>query len=109
MKKVILSDGTTITNCTDSTTSNEIYALRETYEQAGAVRDLFTEENAKTITVKDENDITVTVGADLVLISGGELIENPDGIVCCVKTRVKSNMEKMQDEIAELQEIVIEG
>lgn len=108
MKKVILANGTEITNCTDSTTSNEIYVLRDTYALAGAVRDLFTAENAKTIVVKDENDVTITVGADLVLIDGAELSSAVGGVICAIKTRVKSEVEKMQDEIAELQELVIE-
>lgn len=109
MKKVVLKDGTVIENCTDSTTSNEIYALRKSYEEAGAVRDCFTSENSKTITVKSENDEVITVGADLVLLDGCSINPTEGGYVCAIKTRVKSEMEKMKDEIAELQEIVIEG
>lgn len=109
MKKIILADGTIIQNCTDSTTSNEIYALRNTYGEAGAVRDSFTAENSTTITVENENDEIETVGADLILLDGATLTKTDDGFVCQIRTRVKTEVEKMQDQIAELQEVIIEG
>lgn len=109
MKKVILADGTIIDNCTDSTTSNEIYALRSSYETAGAVRDLFTTTNSKTIEVQDEEGKIVTKGADLVLLDGCTITTTDDGYVCQIRTRIKTETEIMQDQIAELQEAVIEG
>ena len=109
MKKIILADSTIITNCTDSTTSNEIYALRSTYGEAGAVRDLFTAENSKVITVTDENDTVITKGTNLVLLDGATITPADDGYVCQIKTRVKTETEIMKDEIAELQEAIIEG
>ena len=107
MKKVILKDGTQINNCTDSTTTNEIYALRESYEQAGAVRDLFTAENASVIEVQDSEGEVITRNANLVLIDGATINPSDDGFVCVIKTRVKTETEIMKDEIAELQEAVI--
>lgn len=108
MRKVILADGTLIPNCTDSTTSNEIFALRNTYEEAGAVRDLFTPDNSLRIEVKNENDETVVLGTDLILLEGATLSSTGTGVICTITTRVKTELEKMQDEISELQEVIIE-
>lgn len=109
MKKVILTDGTIINNCTDSTTSNEIYALKDSYGDAGAVRDLFTTKNSSTIVVKDENDDIVAKGINLVLMNGATIIPENDKFICIIKTRIKTETEIMKDEIAELQEVVIGG
>ena len=111
MRKVKLADGRVIANCTNSTTTTEIYILRENYGDAGAMRDSFTPENSKNIVVYDENDEEITSGVDLILNPGCELIDSTeeDGIICKVTTRVKTDIEKMQDEIVELQEVIIEG
>lgn len=108
MKKVILADGTVIENCTDSTTTNEICALRANYAEAGAVRDSFNADNAVAIEVQDESGQVIIKAGDLVLLDGATLEKQNDGVVCKVQTRVKSDVEKMQDEIAELQEAIIE-
>ena len=104
---VILADGTKIENCTNSTTSNSVFAVRNSYSAAGAVRDQFTAENAKVITVYDDEDQETTSGADLVLIPGCKITEDGENFVCEIDTRVKTNEEKMQDEIAELQEAIL--
>ena len=110
MLKVILADGTVIENCTESTTANEIFVLRDTYEAAAAVRDLFTNENTKIIKVQDSDGQIISVNVDLILIEGARLIEEKErGIICVITTRFKTEMEKMQDQIAELQEVIIEG
>lgn len=109
MRKVILADKTVIPNCTDNTTSTEILAVRPTYGEAGAVRDLFTPENSIRIEVKNEDDETVVLNSDLVLLEGADLNETENGVICRVRTRVKTELELMHDEIAELQEVVIEG
>lgn len=109
MKYVILADNTRIDNCNDSTTSNSVFAIRDNYGDAGDVRDLFTAENATVIKVFNENDEEVTKGVDLVLLPGVKLTESEDGkIICEIDTRIKTEMEKIQDEIAELQEAIIE-
>lgn len=109
MKKVILADGTIISNCTDSTTTNEIYVLRESYGDAGAVRDLFNQTNASLIKVEDENGDLLTKNANLVLLEDVSISPVDGGYVCLIKTRVKTEMEIMKDEIAELQEAIIIG
>lgn len=107
MKTVKLLGGITIENCSDSTTSNAIYAERGSYGEAGAVRDLFTSENSDVVKVYQNGEV-VDTGADLVLLPGCS-ITNPseDVFVCEVTLRTKSDTEKMQEEIAELQEAVI--
>lgn len=107
MKYVILADSTRIDNCTDSTTSNEIFAVRNSYEEAGAVRDLFTDENSTVIYVYDSNDQLVTKGSNLVLISGASITEQNGKFICAITTRVKTEMETIKDEITELQEAIL--
>lgn len=107
MKKVVLKDGTEIFNCLDSTTSNEIVFARTTYAEAGAVFDLVNDVNASSIQVFDEEDKLITKGADLILLHNFTLDKKDDDIIGTFKTRVKTSMEKMQDEIVELQEAVI--
>lgn len=108
MKYVILTDGTQIDNCTDSTTSQNIVVLRDTYALAGAVRDLFTDDNTSVIEVYEEDGTTSVIGSNLVLVSGCTISETTDGYTCVITLRGKTNEEKMQEEIAELQEIVLE-
>ncbi len=107
MKYVILRDRTRIDNCNDSTTSNSIFAVRDSYEAAGAVRDLFNPENSSVIRVYNEDGTESVVGSDLVLQAGCRITEDGDKFVCEITTRVKTAEEKMQDEIAELQEVVL--
>ena len=107
MKYVVLADGTRIDNCNDSTTPNEIYVIRETYGEAAAVRDLFTAENASVIRVYNSNDILDSVGSDLVLEDRANLFPSVEGIICNIIVRAKTNEEKMQDEIRELQDVVL--
>lgn len=107
MKYVILADGTRIDNCNDSTTVNSIFAVRDSYGNAAAVRDLFSSANAKNITVYDEEDKVVTSGADLVLVDGVSVAPGNSGFVAEITTRVKSHDEIIEDQIAELQEAVL--
>lgn len=107
MRKVVLKDNTKITNCTDSTTTNEIIVLRDTYAEAGAILDTVTPESASVIKVYDEKNELVAEGADLVLIDGGKLDKVENGVTVTFTTRVKTQTEKMQDEIEELQEAII--
>ena len=103
MKYVLLSDGTRIDDCTDSTTSNSIFAVRGTYEAAGAVRDLFTSENSTEISVYDvSTDEKVVEGIDLILVDGCEIHVDGDDIVCEITTRTKTTEEKLLDEIDKL-------
>lgn len=107
MKYVILADGTRIDNCNDSTTSNSIFAVRSSYEEAGAVRDLFTAENSTVIKVYNDKDEEQVIGADLILLDGAKLTVNGEDVICEITTRVKTEMEKVHDEITELQDAVI--
>ena len=115
MRYVLLADGTKIENCNDSTTSNSIFAVRDTYEDAGAVRDLFTEENAVVIRVfapaekEGEEDVEMVVGSNLVLLDGAKLTKNADGkFVCEINTRVKTENELLNDRISDLEDIVVD-
>ena len=114
MYYVVLADGTRIDNCSGSTTSNYICAIRDNYADAGAVRDLITPENAAVIRVyrvdsdkEGSEPVEITVGADLVLIPGADLVEVMDKVECRITTRVKTDVEKLQDEVSELQDVVI--
>lgn len=109
MKKVILADGTVINRCTDSTTANSIFALRDTFAEAAAVRDLFNKENSKVIRIETEAGEEVTTGSNLVLLPDCILAEVPDGVQAEIKTRYKTEIELLQDEVTELQEVVIGG
>jgi len=107
MKKVVLKDGTEILNCLDSTTSNEVIFIRPTYEEAGAVLNSVTPENAAIIKVYSDNETLLTQGTDLILLPNYILSQESDGVIASFRTRVKTAIEKMQDEIVELQEAVI--
>lgn len=110
MKLVVLTDGTRIENCADGTSANTIMAVRDSYGNAGAVRDLFTAENSKVIKVYNvvgEEETLESTASDRVLIAGATISENGDEFICTINTRVKSETEKMQDEIAELQEAIL--
>lgn len=109
MKLVVLTDGTRIENCADGTSANTIMAVRDSYGNAGAVRDLFTAENSKVIKVYDvgEEETLESTAPDRVLIAGATISENGGNFICTINTRVKSDTEKMQDEIAELQEAIL--
>lgn len=109
MYYVILADGTRIDNCTETTTSNEIYAVRDSFAAAAAVMDLFTKDNCKTVQVFNENNELVTMGSDLSLNPGMDIHHEEDApdYIACVTLRNKSEMEVLQDQIAELQDAVI--
>lgn len=110
MKLVVLKDGTRIENCADGTTANTIMAIRDSYGNAGAVRDLFNADNTKVLKIYDvteEGEEFVTTSANRVLVGGTTITEGEDGFVCAINTREKSITEKMQDEIAELQEAIL--
>lgn len=109
MKKVVLKDGTEIVNCTDSTTSNEIYALRSTFAEAGAVLDKVTPENASCVKVYDADGNLITEGSDLVFVDRFSIRKVDNGVEVAFFTRVKTEMEVVHDEISELQEVVLEG
>ena len=107
MKYVILADNTRINGCTDSTTSNAIYAERDSYEQAGAVRDLFTAENAAVIRVFNSDDTEAVAGANLVLLDGCKISAVSGKYVVEINTRYKTDTEVLTEEVAELQEAVL--
>lgn len=109
MYYVLLADGTRIDNCTENTTSNEIYAVRDSFAAAAAVMDLFTKENCRTVQVFNERDELVTMGTDLSLNPGMDIHHEEDApdYIACVTLRNKSEMEVLQDQIAELQDAVI--
>lgn len=107
MKYVILADGTRIDNCSDSTTSNEIFAIRNSFANAGAVRDFITEENVAVVTVYNDKNEKVAEGSDLVIDGNTSLYGEEENITCQIRTRMKTNEEKMQDQIAELQKAIL--
>lgn len=109
MKYVILADGTRIDNCNDSTTSNSIFAVRDSYAAAGLVRDNFNSENSSVVRVFNSDDTEDTVGSDLVLLPGCIITEDGANFVCQITLRAKTDNEKMQDEIAELQEAILDA
>ena len=108
MKYVVLADGTRIENCSDSTTSTSIFPIRSSYGEAAAVRDTITALNGKNVRVYDENNQMTTSGADLVLIEGVSVhFSDGVGYVAEISLRNKTRDERIDDQIAELQEAVI--
>ena len=55
MKTVILADDTRIENLSDSSSVSSILAIRSNYGEAGAVRDLFTDENTESFKLIDKD------------------------------------------------------
>ena len=108
MKIVVLTDGTRIEGCSDSTTVNSVLAVRETYEAAGAVRDLFTDENSGAIRILNSDGTEYTTGSGLKLLDDAALRATVDGVICEISLRNKTEIEILQDQIAELQEAIIE-
>ena len=105
--KVVLKDGTTITGCTDSTSCNGVYIKRNNFANAGVELDKINSENVKEIKVYNDEDELIDSAVDLVF--SGYFIDSyeENGVVVVFTTRAKTNEEKMQDEIAELQEAII--
>lgn len=108
MYKVVLSDGTVINNCLEGTTSDHIVAYGSTNAEAAAAADLITSENSDAITVLDENDKIVVSAGDLVLLPGATLSESGEGFTCTISLRHKTHDELVDEQIAELQEVVID-
>ena len=109
MYKVILLDGTEITNCIDGTTSDCIKHSGATFAEAAEVMDLVTAENTQAIRVEDEEGNVVASAGDLVLLSGGTMSKEGSYCVCTITLRHKTETEIMKEEIAELQDVVLEG
>lgn len=105
---ILLSDNTRVDNCLEGTTSDYIIHGGETHEQAASILDVLTPENTTMIQVFNDNDERVAFASDLILLPGGTIEDRGNSKVCIVKLRHKTAFEKMQDEITELQEVVIE-
>lgn len=110
MRYIILADGTTIDNCRDDTTFNDIYVVRDSYEDAAAVRNIFTKENSTVIRIYDNEDHEIGHSADLVLNDGCDIFENYDktGFICHIRTRYKDILDTILEQISELQDVVLE-
>ena len=108
MRTVILADDTRIENCSDSTSVNSVVAVRGTYSEAGAIRDLFTEENSSIIRIEDHEGNLVASSGSLVLLPGVSIRDTAGGVIVEVNLRNKTELEIMQDQITELQEAIIE-
>lgn len=103
-----LTDGTIINNCAEGTTSDTIIHTGETYADAVSILNDMTEDNSSSIRVYNENDEEVASGGNLVLNDTATVGTEDGAKVCVVTLRHKTNEEIMQDEIAELQEAIIE-
>lgn len=108
MKYIKLADNTIIAGCSDSTTAYEIEIVRDTYEAAGIEADKINDFNISAISVYNELDELTTKGINLIL-SSISINECDDYAIAHIRTRNKTQTETMQEEIAELQEAVIEG
>lgn len=106
---VILNDGTRITNCADGTTSDHIVHKGATYAEAAQLMDVITPEKAVSVRVFTDEDVETTFGGNLVLLAGGTMADAGDYKTCTVNLRHKTETEIMKDEIAELQDIILEG
>ena len=105
---LLLKDNTRINNVSPSSSPTEIVIIRDSYETAGAVRDLFNLSNSSVIRLYNENGTKADSAADLILLGGCELIVSQEGVLCKVSLRYKTTDEKLQDEIVELQDAIID-
>lgn len=105
----LLKDNTKIENVSGSSSIYSIVAIRPTYGEAGAVRDLFTDENTSVIRLYNDDDTEVASGAGCILLDGASLTPTAGGVLCEIHLRAKTEMELMHDEITELQDVVLES
>lgn len=110
MKYIILADGTRIENLRDDTTVNHIFAVRNSYEEAAAVRKLFTKENSEVIRIYFDEEHEVNHGAGLILLDGCSIIEDKSEnvFVCQIETRNKDMLDIIQDQLSEIQDVILE-
>jgi len=106
---VILNDGTRINNCVPGTTSDCIIHSGETYAAAAEIMDVITSENAISVRVYEDNNTESAYSGNLVLLPGGTMADAGEYKTCTVSLRHKTDIEIMKDEIAELQDVVIDG
>ena len=107
MKSVKLADGTILNNCQSMSSATEIFVLRDTYEEAGAIADSITPESVKHVIVYQDDGTIADEAFNLILL-GTELRSQGQQIEVVIRSREKSEIEDLYDQVAELQEAILE-
>ena len=108
MRSVKLSDGTLIEGCSINTACDNIEIIRETANEAASYLDIVTPENTGVIIVYEDGEVD-EVASGLELESDIFIKKEYGGYCIHFHLHYKSEMERIKDEIAELQEYIIEG
>ena len=108
MKTVKLADGTLIENCLDYSNPTEIVVLRDNYTEAGEVADQITPERMRHLVIYNDDGSTAYEAHNLIYVKV-DLNAYGDRIELTISSRMKSELEDLKEQIAELQVVVIGG
>lgn len=107
MKSVKFADNMVLNNCLEMTTTTEIYVIRDTYEEAGVIVDSITPEKLKHVTVYHDDNTKSDEAFNLIFV-GTEIRAFGQQIEVVIRSREKSEIEDLYDQVAELQEAILE-
>lgn len=101
--KLILKDNTTI-EIEAGATLSAITVLSSTKEEMIEKWDSFTKENLSVVEVKNSEDVTIANYTDLILVSETSIVLEDGSISTSFNLREKTDIEKLQEEVALLKE-----
>lgn len=101
--KLILKDNTTI-EIEAGATLSAITVLSSTKEEMIEKWDAFTKENLSSVEVKNSEDVTIATYTDLILVSETSIVLEDGSISTSFNLREKTDIEKLQEEVALLKE-----
>ena len=101
--KLILKDQTTL-EIEAGATLSAITVLSSTKEEMIEKWDSFTKENLSSVEVKNSEDVTIATYTDLILVSETSVVMENGSISTEFHLREKTDIEKLQEEVALLKE-----
>lgn len=101
--KLILKDQTTL-EIEAGATLSAITVLSSTKEEMIEKWDSFTKENLSSVEVKNSEDVTIATYTDLILVSETSIVLEDGTISTEFHLREKTDVEKLQEEVALLKE-----
>ncbi len=101
--KLILKDQTTL-EIEAGATLSAITMLSSTKEEMIEKWDALTKENLSAVEVKNSEDVTIATYTDLILVSETSVILEDGTISTSFNLREKTDIEKLQEEVALLKE-----
>lgn len=101
--KLILKDQTTL-EIEAGATLSAITVLSSTKEEMIKKWDAFTKENLSSVEVKNSEDVTIATYTDLILVSETSVVMENGSISTSFNLREKTDIEKLQEEVALLKE-----